>query len=216
MPPPSRVVDTKAATQGRLEILDELKELFILGDEHFIKPLSVDRLVTPPASHRVQPFHPALYERMCVLFSEVLHMPKIMLTVMPLMETRPSSWKEVAISDFYIINGQHTCITARNLIQDPAIDIDRKNCLKVRNCNFVYSKKTHLLVRLAERMNITNSVLKYDPDVMLFLRHAREEWIVAGSPRPIVMGAQAVTTDARAHAYFVRGILNPKIALASI
>ena len=216
MPPLGRVVDTKVATEGRLDILDELKELFIFGDEHFIKPLSIDRLVTPLASHRIRPFHPTLYERMRVLFSKVLHMSKIVLTVMPLTETRPSSWEEVATGDFYIINGQHMCAAARSLIQDPEIDIDRKNHLKVWNCNFVYLKKTHLLVRLAKRMNITNSVLKYDLDVMLFLRLAREEWIEAGSPCPVVLGAQALTTNARACAYFVRDIRNPKIALISI
>uniref|UniRef100_A0A7I4AG42 Uncharacterized protein n=1 Tax=Physcomitrium patens TaxID=3218 RepID=A0A7I4AG42_PHYPA len=105
------------------------------------------------------------------------------LRVMPMTDSKPSSWEEFRNCNFYIINGQHSVAASKQMIEEQIPEPILKH-FRTWNCLIVWTKDKQKLRRLSAYYNRVNHFSVFKPTWSTNVLAALYIWTQLGKPIP--------------------------------
>jgi hypothetical protein len=154
--------------------------------------IHVDKMQAAPAEYKYRPFHSRLRDIMVGRLSTALAVPKQTFTLMPVMEEKPTDFKDmVANQNFYIIDGQHTYAAVMVILADPDVSSARKEELKKWKSEFVWTANAKDASHISARCNAHNGYRWDEPEYLLHLQFVRDIWVSLERPVKVVIGRKS-------------------------
>jgi hypothetical protein len=92
----------------------------------------------------------------------------------------PKSWDEIKDRQFYAINGQHTAVAARRMIEDPLCTW--KDEVRYWDALIVWSADNADLKAISNYYNLINKINPFKATWGNNLIHTRQTWVSMGRP----------------------------------
>ena len=162
----------------------ECEDAYVFGVDAK-RELSIDQLVDAPAEYNIRSREDKLVDAMVIY---LLNLPewkaRQTLCVMPTNKTeKPTSWEEINYGNFYIINGQHSVVASRLIMQvGSGVDDDVKNDFRVWSCFIVWSSDAEILRSISAYYNRINHFQMIQPSWATNILGARTVWVSMDCP----------------------------------
>ena len=177
----------------------ECEDAYIFGVDAK-RELSINQLVDAPAEYNIRSREEKLVDAMVIyLFNLPDRKARQTLCMMPTNRTlKPTSWEEIKDGEFYIINGQHSVVASRLIMQvGSGVDEDVKSDFRVWSCFIVWSSSPEILRSIPTYYNRINHFQMIQPSWATNILGARTVWVSMGSLENPSQITTAGTTAAR-------------------
>ena len=97
----------------------------------------------------------------------------------------PKSWDKIKDLRFYAINGQHTVKAAQLILENPDVDNDRKEMLRIWRAQIVWDLEAWKIQAISDYYNQSNKINPFKPTWASNLVHVRRIWVEMGRPERV-------------------------------
>jgi hypothetical protein len=124
--------------------------------------------------------------------STVLAVPKQTFTFMPVMDEKPTDFKDmIANQNFYIIDGQHTYAAMMVILANPNVSSARKEELMKWKSKFVWTANAKGASHISARCNAHNGYRWDELEYLLHLQFVRDIWVSLQRLVKVVIGRKS-------------------------